>query len=306
MIQFHFRKLILSALILPTSLWAETDLSGAKHTGQEFTGAHLTPPEPLDENLVEPETLGAKPASDVSNYKLPVHELSRYKLTVQNLQVGEVVFGHDLSELGYKVTLDFKTKGLAGALFDTNLHATTTGKGNLFGLYAPQSAQIEMVNNGDKTAQNMVYANSNLKTLTTSPPLIGPPNPAQHPNAVDPLTALTYVLRPMPFEQLCELHIQVYDGLMSGYISLSKPTLRPDGRYQCKGGFQRDLASEPNPMQTVSDEVAPGTYYLNVLYRLDRVSGTYIVDRLVGKGSFGMFQMVQTLPNNPEPTPAAP
>lgn len=216
-------------------------------------------------------------------------EISSYKITLRNMQVGRLVFTHELNGTDYKISADFETEGMAQALFNTKINATSTGIGAQFGAYDPKNVHVEFNQDEIKSSQDITYENGLLVNLITDPRILTHIKPETQMGAVDPLTALGYMLRMLPFDRLCSLHVQVFDGVNAGRFSLSEPSLRKDGRFQCQGGFERNKIATDD-FEEVTDK---STFYLTALYRVDRESGNFIIDRIVGDSIYGQFQMIR-------------
>ena len=211
-----------------------------------------------------------------------------YSLTVQNLQVGTLKFTHEIKGTEYHSLANFATTGLAGALFNMQISATSNGQGVHQGVYDPKVAQIITTTDGQKSTLDLEFSDGTLTDFRSDPRVVSTIKPETQLGAIDPVTALSYVLRPMPQDRLCQLSVIVFDGVVSNRLVLNRPTLRKDGRFQCSGGIERLAGYSEEQIKAQGD-----VFYFTVLFRVDPASGGYKFDRLVGQSEYGQFQLLR-------------
>lgn len=213
---------------------------------------------------------------------------TKYELSMRGIQLGTLSFEHKLEETQYDLNLHFETTGLAGALFNTTINAKTTGDGIVDGVYEPKFASYEISQDDMDISREMSFEDGVLTNYTSSPRLRSTLDPAKQAGAVDPLTALGYVLRPVALENLCKLNIRIFDGITATRITLSQPSKRPDGRMQCQGGYTREHGFSAEQLEQEGDD-----FFFTALYRVDRQTDDMIIDRIVGESTYGQFQLLR-------------
>ncbi len=211
-----------------------------------------------------------------------------YELSLRSLQLGNLTFSHELKENQYNIDLHFETTGLAGALFDAKIDAQSTGTGIEDRAYEPRSASFAIQQRDENTSHEMTFDKGVLTSFTSNPRLHSKLDPAKQAGAVDPITALGYILRPVAIDRLCKLNVRIFDGVTATRITLSQPSKRPDGRMQCQGNFAREHGFTAEQLDLEGEN-----FFFTALYRVDRESDDMIIDRIVGESTYGQFQLLR-------------
>ena len=219
-----------------------------------------------------------------SHFAFASENVANYEVKLREIPLGDLTLKHQQDPNAYSVTMSFRTKGLADALFRLHIDGVSTGEGIEFGRPFPQSASYTFTADGETQKYNLIFRDGVLTESTYEPSLRSTIEAASQKDALDPLSAFLLIMRQMPGEQLCKFSVRTFDGLKANRITLGTPTERVDGRIQCNGGIEL--------LHGYDTDQTPTSYFFTALYRYNRNTGLYEVERLVGQSPYGQYQIL--------------
>ncbi len=207
-----------------------------------------------------------------------------YTVRLNNVFIGEFTFSHEFKDEAYTASIAAETIGFAKSIILASFEGEAKGKGTKYRQYIPESANMDVRTPDFQNEYQIRFEGDQMKEASNS---LGIKTNFDFSNtlaAVDPVTAFAYIFRPLDFEHLCEMRVEVVDGLHLRRLILGKIERRQDGRLQCKGGIERiggytdaELAARPN-------------YKITAVY--SRFTETeFILDRMLAETPWGEVEI---------------
>ncbi len=212
---------------------------------------------------------------------------ARYIVSLRDIDIGELYMDIEFAENKYESALRFNTIGFAQSLFNSTIEANAKGEGLSFEKLTPTQFERIINDDGKKSRIWFNFSEEVIENLNSEPSRPASIDPKSQKGAIDPLTALTYLLRPISEENVCAFRVRLFDGYNSQILTVSEATKRRDGRLQCGGSIQFQHGYIPEQINALDNII------FTILYRPDRTEGAYIVDRLRGKSPYGDFQLLK-------------
>ncbi len=166
------------------------------------------------------------------------------------LRVAEIMMSAVETDSAYSAAGRVTSAGLAGAFrtvrFDLAAEGRRRGDGFL------PLAYREDVDTGRRTSiVDMVYPNGAPVVLRISPETESEPwdvDPAGQRGTTDPMSALYRLVRPRPYDALCDWELAVFDGRRRSSLALG-PVETGQGRAWCYGEYRRVAGFAPEDME---------------------------------------------------------
>ena len=163
-----------------------------------------------------------------------------FDLVLRGLRAGTLSFTGAQDGMGYSVSGQLKSSGLAAMIRKVRYDATSRGAVSK-GRYVPAS-YAEKADTGKRRSESvMAYVKGVPQVTAYAPPRAPRPgdvDPATMGGTVDPLTALYATLRDVDKGAECQVALKMFDGRRSSQIATSGPSTDGD-RVICSGEYRR-------------------------------------------------------------------
>lgn len=207
-----------------------------------------------------------------------------YTVRLDNVYIGEFIFTHELKDGEYEAKLAAETIGFAKAIILASFEGEANGTGAEYRQYLPTRASMDVRTPQYQNSYEMKFEGNILADYANALGETTQLNFSETPDAVDPVTAFAYVFRPLDFDHLCELRVNVVDGIHLRRLVLQDVEQRKDGRWQCKGALERVGG------YTQSELTERPYYFFNAVYQ--RATETeFFLDRMVAETPWGEIEI---------------
>ncbi len=146
-------------------------------------------------------------------------------------KVGEMRVNADINGASYTASGVLESTGVAGAIFDVRYETTVRGTTDHPWHFVPQNYTSISIEKDDRSDVNISFSGNRISGVSHTPPRdVSVPAVS---DAIDPMTLIYFLVRPVPAENVCGGTFKMFDGREVMNVAYTNARRFNDGRIEC-------------------------------------------------------------------------